>query len=290
MSKSSPAAISVQGLSKTFKPKRALSKMLQFWKKSEHIHALTDVTFEVKPGELVTLVGPNGAGKSTLLKSISTIIRPNSGHISVMGIDALEHPRQVREQIGYILADERSFYWRLSCRENLKFFGALQGLFGEACDVRISELSAMFGLSRQLDKEFMNLSTGQRQRLAVARGLLADPAVVLFDEATRSLDPGRADRLRWLVRELLVNQRGKSVVFASHDMDEVRSMSDRCALMVGGKLQCFDRFEKIEDEIRVSFEEESQLENEEFQRVFGPIETSSLGFMRVSGSESGAEE
>jgi ABC-2 type transport system ATP-binding protein len=269
MASSSSIAVSVRDLNKQFKSTRDISNLVRFWKKREITAALTDVNLQVKRGELVTLVGPNGAGKSTLLKAISTIIRANHGTIEVMGYDVAQNPRKVREQVGYILADERSFYWRLSCRENLRFFGALQGLYGDKCAERIAELSAMFGLSQQLDKQFMNLSTGQRQRLAIARGLIADPPVVLFDEATRSLDPGRAERLRWIVRELLVNQKKKSVLFASHNLDEVQAISDRCALMVAGRLIHVDRFEAIESEIREAFAAEAKAENAEFDRIFG---------------------
>jgi len=262
-------AISVRGLYKEFRGKRRLKNYVKFWNRPKATHALKAVDLEVAAGELVTLVGPNGAGKSTLLKTISSLIRPTEGSISVIGLDVATNAQKVRECVGYVLADERSFYWRLSCKENLRFFGALQGLLDKSCDRRIEELAAMFGLTQQLDRPFMDLSTGQRQRLAIARGLLADPPVVLFDEATRSLDPGRAERLRWIVREVLVNQKGKAVLFASHNLDEVKQISDRCALMTDGRLTHVGRFESIESEVRSAFAAEAEEEDEEFRKVFG---------------------
>ena len=133
----------------------------------------------------------------------------------------------------------------------------------------------MFGLGEYLDKEFMNLSTGQRQRLALARGLIADPPIVLFDEATRSLDPGRAERMRWIVKDLLVKTQGKSVLFASHDMEEVRAISDRSILMVNGSIASVGSFAQIEDRVREAFAEEASKETEEFTKL---LETHGIAF------------
>lgn len=261
------AIISIRGVSKAFKKKSSVLSALRFWKLKDKVAALSDIAFDLARGELVTLVGPNGAGKSTLLKIISTLIQPDSGTVLVDGKDALKSPQEVRAKIGYVLADERSFYWRLSCRENLRFFGSLQGLNAKRLEERIEVSSAMFGLGDYLDKEFMNLSTGQRQRLALARGLIADPPIVLFDEATRSLDPGRAERMRWIVKELLVKAQGKSVLFASHDMEEVRAISDRSILMVNGSIAAVGRFEQIEDRVREAFADEARKETEEFTKL-----------------------
>ena len=267
MPESHNAMISVRGVSKSFNKKSSILSSLQFWRSKEQVAALTDVTFDLARGELVTIVGPNGAGKSTLLKIISTLIQPDSGTVIVDGQDVSLKPEHVRAKIGYVLADERSFYWRLSCRENLRFFGSLQGLSKQYLDERIDVSSAMFGLGEYLDKEFMNLSTGQRQRLALARGLIADPPIVLFDEATRSLDPGRAERMRWIVKDLLVKIQGKSVLFASHDMSEVRAISDRSILMVDGKISASGSFEQIEEVVRAAFAAEAKKETEEFTKL-----------------------
>jgi len=277
----SDAMISVRGVSKSFRKKSSIISTLRFWRPKQQIAALADVNIDLARGELVTLVGPNGAGKSTLLKIISTLIQPDSGTVFVDGKDVLKNPEDVKARIGYVLADERSFYWRLSCRENLRFFGSLQGLTSKWLEERIEVSSAMFGLGEYLDKEFMNLSTGQRQRLALARGLIADPPIVLFDEATRSLDPGRAERMRWIVKDLLVKTQGKSVLFASHDMEEVRAISDRSILMVNGSIASVGPFEQIEDRVREAFAEEARKETEEFTKL---LETHGIVFDSEGGN------
>ncbi|MBI4816055.1 MAG: ABC transporter ATP-binding protein [Deltaproteobacteria bacterium] len=264
----STPAIEVVGLKKSFRRRRRLREYLRPFQPVPRTEALRGVDLEVGRGELVTLLGPNGAGKTTLLKIISTLVTPTEGTVKVMGDDVVAEPGLTRARVGYVLADERSFYWRLSCRDNLLFFAALEGIHGAAAKRRIDELAALVGLKEQLDREFHVLSTGQRQRLAIARGLVADPPVLLFDEATRSLDPSRAERLRRVIREVLVRQAGKGVLFATHSLEEARELSDRVVVMAEGRVARHGAFADVQPEVKALFDAETADEAAEFERVF----------------------
>lgn len=263
-----PPAIEVRGVHKRFRARRRGRALLTPWRALPPIVAVERVDLEVRAGELVTLLGPNGAGKSTLLKMIGALITPSEGTIRVLGHDVARDPNRAKAALGYVLADERSFYWRLSVRDNLRFFAALQDLTGAAARARIEALASLLGLVDYLDREFADLSTGQRQRVAIARGLLADPPVLMFDEATRSLDPGRAAGLRRVIREVLVEREGKAVLFATHDLGEARALSDRTVLMRAGRVAAEGRFGEVEAEVRAAFAAEAAAEAEEFRRAF----------------------
>jgi ABC-2 type transport system ATP-binding protein len=263
------SAVRITGLTKTFWPRRTLPELVRPWRPRRAVEALRGVDLEVRAGELVTLLGPNGAGKTTLMKIIATLVTPTTGTLEVLGLDAAREARAVRSRVGYVLADERSFFWRLSCRENLLFFAALAGLPGRRARPRVEEVMSLVGLSDHLGRDFADLSTGQRQRMAIARGLLADPPVLLFDEATRSLDPGRAVRIRRIIRELLVGQGNKAVLFATHDLEEARALADRVVLMAEGRVAAVGRFDEVEGAVRAAFAREADAEEAEYRRLFG---------------------
>ena len=265
----SAPAIDVRGLTKTFKSRRRGWALLRPWHRPEPTRALRGVDLSVEAGELVTMLGPNGAGKTTLLKTLATLIAPTSGRARVLGCDVAARSDEVRTHVGYVLSDERSFYWRLTCRDNLRFFAALQGLVGAPSRRRIDELAALMGLSEHMDRDFVDLSGGQRQRMAIARGMLADPPVLLFDEVTRSLDPGRAARVRAVIRELLVNQANKSVLFTTHDLHEARELSDRVVLMTDGKVDCEGAYEQVEARVEEVFASEADEEDRIYERMLG---------------------
>ncbi|MBK8013170.1 MAG: ABC transporter ATP-binding protein [Deltaproteobacteria bacterium] len=243
----------VRDLSKTFRARRSLASLLRPWRPRAKICALSNVDLTVSAGELVALVGPNGAGKTTLLKILAALVRPTAGTALIDGIDVARCPAAARARMGYVLIDDRSFFWRLTARDNLRFFSALQGIFGGAAVARIREVVSLVGLSAEIDRPFMDLSSGQRQRMSIARGLLADPPVLLFDEATRSLDPGRAMRLRRIIREVLVESNQKAVLFATHDLDEAKTMADRVGLIVEGRLAAVGSYSSLETEIESVF-------------------------------------
>ncbi len=270
------SAIHLRGLEKRFKRRRRGKELLMPWRKPAPIEALRGVDLEVAPGELVALIGPNGAGKTTLLKIVATLVLPDAGTCEVAGVDVARDPHRARAQLGYVLTDERSFFWRLSVHENLLFFANLQGMFGKVAAQRIEILAAMLGLQDLQKRDFADLSLGQKQRVAIARGLLADPPVVLFDEATRSLDPGRAERVRRVVREVLVERGKKAVLFATHDLAEARALADRVVLMAEGKIVQDGPYEAIEPKILELFRQESRAEDEALYRLFPDLAPATL--------------
>jgi ABC-2 type transport system ATP-binding protein len=179
---------------------------------------LDGVDLEVPPGRLHAIVGRNGAGKSTLLRVLATTVLPEAGTASIAGIDVVRSPRAARAQIGLCLADERSWYWPLTGRQNLDFFGRLHGLRSPDREARCAEVLSAVGLDEPADRSFNDYSTGMRLRLSVARALLHDPAVLLLDEPTRSVDPPGAAALLELVRDQAAA--GRTVVLVTHDLEE----------------------------------------------------------------------
>lgn len=261
------APIRVEALTKTFRGRRWWRDRLR-GRRPEPIRALDGIDLTVGRGELVAVIGPNGAGKTTLLKVLATLVRPGAGRAWVDGVDVARSPHRARTRLGYVLAEERSFFWRVSVRENLRFFAALQGLHGRVGRRRLEAMAALVGLTDVLERRFSDLSLGQRQRVAIARGLLADPPVLLFDEATRSLDPGRAARLRRVIRDTLVQRENKAVLFATHDLDEARQIADRVVLMVDGRVDAEGEYGRLERRIVELFAAEARAEDEALFRLF----------------------
>ncbi len=196
--------------------------------------AVDDVSLTVEEGEVFGLLGPNGAGKSTLVRLLCTLILPTSGQARVYGYD-LTAETAVKARVGLAAGEERSFYWRLSGRQNLQFYGAMHGLPPAWTAQRIAELDHVLHLGEDLDKRFDRLSTGMRRRLDLARALLHDPPLLFLDEPTRSLDPGAAERLHDLI--LYIARAGHTVFLVTHDLDEAEVLCDRVAMMHRGRLR-----------------------------------------------------
>jgi ABC-2 type transport system ATP-binding protein len=199
--------------------------------------ALDGLDLGVERGRVFCLLGPNGAGKTTLIKILATLVLPDGGRAEVDGHDVERRPGPVKRAVGYAVSDERSFYWRLSGRQNLEFFGALHGLRGPAGSRRVDELLRLTGLEAAADLRFNAYSTGMRQMLAFARALLADAAILLVDEPTRSLDPQAADRIRAFLRRELVEAQGKTVFWATHDLAEAAAYAHDIAVISRGRVR-----------------------------------------------------
>ena len=259
--------MSVTALEKTFlRPRRVQD--LVFPRRRRKVRALRGVNLSVEAGELVALVGPNGAGKTTLLEILADLVTPDRGQARIGG-RPVGSPRALRA--GYVLADERSFWLRLEVRHNLRFFAALEGYGARAADRRIEELARVLGLRGLLDRRFAELSQGQKQRVGIARGLLPDPPVLLFDEATRALDPGRAHRFRRLVREVLVRREQKAILFATHHLEEAAELADRVALMVEGKVTALGRWHEVAEPVRDAFAHEASGEDAALETILGGL-------------------
>ncbi|MEW6229261.1 MAG: ABC transporter ATP-binding protein [Bacillota bacterium] len=218
----------------------ALTKIFCHCRKSgpRQIVALDQITMTVNRGEIIALLGPNGAGKTTLTKILSTLILPTCGTATVNGYDVLTQSAGVRASIGFSPGGERSFYFRLTGRQNLEFFGALQGLRPRLLHRRISEVLDLLDLGEEADKRFMKYSSGMRRKLGIARALLTDPPVLLLDEPTSSVDPASARHIREHIKEL--KAQGRAILLTTHNIDEAERISDRIGILDKGRLIAVD--------------------------------------------------
>lgn len=251
-------AIHVVNLTKRF-PRTSRYRDLLPWQKRELVTAVEDLNLNIAEGELFGLLGPNGAGKTTLIKILCCLILPTSGTAWVFSHNVRKEEQAVRELVGLASADERSFYWRLTGRQNLEFYASLYRVPRRQIEQRIEEVLDKVGLASEADARFQNYSTGMRQKLAIARCLLSQPRVLFVDEPTRSLDPLSAQAVRSLLREE-VDRAGRTVVFATHNMEEAEAICDRVAILNRGHLiasgsmpelrSLFQRHQRCELEIR----------------------------------------
>jgi ABC-2 type transport system ATP-binding protein len=196
--------------------------------------AVDDVSFSIGQGEIFGLLGPNGAGKTTTIKMLCTLLEPTSGTARVAGFDVRKDPVRVRASLGTVLTGDRSLYWKLTGRENLEYFAALHNVDRSRTASRISQLLERFDLSDKADELVERYSTGMKQRLALARSLLADPPVVLLDEPTAGLDPQSARNLREIIRGL--RREGHTILLTTHYMAEADELCDRIAIIDHGRV------------------------------------------------------
>ena len=197
--------------------------------------ALNAVNLAVQPGELFGLLGPNGAGKTTLIKLLCTLIAPTSGEALVNGYP-LNREYDVKSSVGLMTSDDRSFYWRLTGRQNLEFFAHLHHIPEEKIRLRVEETLEIADLGSYADRRFNTYSSGMRQRLAIARAILHKPSILFLDEPTRGLDPETTVRLHDLIRKDLVERNGATVFLTTHDLVEAEILCDRVALMKQGHI------------------------------------------------------
>jgi sodium transport system ATP-binding protein len=206
----------------------------RFKDKKTSITALKHVEFTVEKGQVVGLLGENGAGKTTLLRTVATLLTPTDGNVKVAGYDTQKNPEEVKKRIGVLFGGETGLYDRLTARENLEFFAALYGLSKHETKVRIDELARMFGMRDYLNRKVGGFSKGMRQKVAIARTLIHNPEIILFDEPTTGLDITSSNVFRQLVHQL--KRDGKTIIFSSHIMEEVSMLCDSVAMMHKGEL------------------------------------------------------
>ncbi|WP_453991175.1 ABC transporter ATP-binding protein [Bacillus nitroreducens] len=206
----------------------------RFKDKKTSITALKHVKFTVEKGQVVGLLGENGAGKTTLLRTIATLLTPTDGSVKVAGYDTQKNPAEVKRRIGVLFGGETGLYDRLTARENLEYFATLYGLSKHETKVRIDELARMFGMRDYLNRRVSGFSKGMRQKVAIARTLIHNPEIILFDEPTTGLDITSSNVFRQLVHQL--KRDGKTIIFSSHIMEEVSMLCDHVAMMHKGEL------------------------------------------------------
>ena len=195
--------------------------------------AVAELSFAIAPGEIYGLLGPNGAGKTTTLRILAGILVPTRGRVEVGGLDVAREPLAVRRRLGF-LTNTTGLYPRLTGRELLRYFARLHGLDRGAAAARIDALAQSLQLGPFFDRRCESLSTGERQRLSIARAVLHDPAVLVLDEPTAGLDVLASRVLRDFVRA--ERDRGKAVVFSTHYLAEAELLCDRIGLLHRGRL------------------------------------------------------
>ena len=230
-------AIEVNSLRKEFDIKKK-NGFLRRNKEKEIFVAVDNVSFKVAKGEIFGFLGPNGAGKTTTIKMISTLLIPTSGTVIINGINCVEKPREVLKILGTVLAGERSTYWKLTGRENLEYFAAMNGITGKKADEKIDYLLKRFNLDKRADETVEKYSTGMKQRVALAKALISDPEILILDEPTSGLDPQSARNLRELILE--IKEEGRTILLTTHYMEEADQLSDRIAIIDHGKIIAMD--------------------------------------------------
>ncbi len=202
-------------------------------KRFGEVQAVHDVTLSARDGEITGLLGPNGAGKSTTLRIISTAIRADSGSVSVDGIDVAAQPREARLAMG-VMPHNAGLYPRLSGRENIRYFGELNGLGGEPLDKAIQRLVERLEMEAFVDRPAKGYSQGQRLKTALARAMVHGPGNLILDEPTSGLDVMATRALRELIRDL--RRDGYCILFSSHVMQEVAALCDRIVIIAHGRV------------------------------------------------------
>jgi sodium transport system ATP-binding protein len=211
-----------------------LGKKFQDRKKGA-VAAVENVSFTCRAGEIYGLLGANGAGKTTTLRMLATILRPTSGTALVAGFDINKDPESVRAKIGF-LSTATALYARLTGREVVEYFGRLNGLEGRSLASRIDELFELLDIAKFAGVRCDKLSTGMKQKVSIARTLVHDPPVMVFDEPTLGLDVMSARAIVQFIRSC--RDRGKTVIFSSHVMSEVEKLCDVIGILHGGRLLC----------------------------------------------------
>ncbi len=227
-------SIEITGLVKSYPQPR---NFFEFFRGTEKkpVTALDHVDLKIKKGEFFGVLGPNGAGKTTLTKILCTLVLPSEGTVRVNGYDVEKNGGDVRTSIGLVSSDERSFYWKISGRDNLVFFAVLNNYSWKQAKERAAEVLKIVGLEDAADRRFETYSSGMKQKMAFAKGLLNDPQTLFLDEPTRSLDPNAAKEIRNFLSGL--SKQGKTIFLTTHNLAEAEQLCKRVAVLHRGRVQ-----------------------------------------------------
>lgn len=209
-------------------------KVKELRKKFKDFEAVSGVSFEAGAGEVVGLLGENGAGKTTTLRMLATMLKPTDGTAEINGLDIIKNPDKVRGEIGILFGGEVGLYDRLTARENIKYFAELNNMEGQEIERRINELSHMLDMTHYIDKRVGKFSRGMKQKVSIARAIVHNPNVMLFDEPTTGLDVTSARIVHDFIETC--RREGKAIVFSSHTMSEVEKLCDRVVIIHKGTI------------------------------------------------------
>ena len=232
--------IEIEHLARRFpasaQPQNSAWKSLQLKRPpAEWVHAVRDVSLTAPNGHITGLLGPNGAGKTTTLRMLAGLIPPSAGRMVVDGLDVAQSPQAAVARMG-VLSDARGLYPRLSARENIVYFGQLQGMTRDAAHARASVLAEMLDMKPLLERRTEGFSQGERMKTALARALVHDPANIVLDEPTNGLDVLATRALREALRFLRTPEGGaKCIVFSTHIMQEVERLCDSVVVVAQGR-------------------------------------------------------
>lgn len=214
-------------------------------RRTKEVVAVDGISFQVPEGMLFGMLGPNGAGKTTTVKMLTTLLLPTDGRARVLGHDVVKAAGSIRSKIGFVFGGERGLYWRLSGRDNLRYFASLYQVDPVISNGRIPYLLDLVGLSGRGAEKVEGYSRGMKQRLHIARTLLHDPDVLFLDEPTMGLDPVGARELRGVIRDLQSEQ--KTIFLTTHYMFEADSLCDRIAVIDHGSIVALDTPEALKE-------------------------------------------
>lgn len=242
---------------------RGLTKLFKDKKRGE-IRAVDNVSFVCKPGQIYGLLGANGAGKTTTLRMLATILEPSDGTATVCGHNVIENPQKVRANVGFLSA-ATALYPRLSSEEMVEYFGRLNGLDEATLKKRVDDIFGRLDMNSFRDRHCDKLSTGMKQKTSIARTLIHDPQVMIFDEPTLGLDIMTARTIIDFIREC--RQSGKTVIFSTHVMSEVEKLCDTIGIIQSGKLLAEGSLAELRERYQ-----ENDLE-EIFVKIVAPLYT-----------------
>src|SRR5690625_4096209 len=226
--------VEVKHLMKTYKKRRS----------KELITAVNDVSFSVRRGEILGLLGPNGAGKTSTIKMICGLLTPDSGTITINGVNNQEKRLDTLRDISAVLEGNRNIYWRLTVRENLEYFAGNRGLSRKEVAPNVEKLLQQFRL-KEKEKELVNrLSRGMQQKLAIAVAMLADSEVILLDEPTLGLDVETGYEVREILKNIVATEQ-RTIIISSHDMSVIQDICDRTVIINHGEVVTNDKVENL---------------------------------------------
>jgi len=242
-------------------------KVENLTKQFETTLALDHISFEVDEGEVFGYLGPNGAGKSTTIRLLSTLLTPTDGTASILGIDIHDEPGEIRRIIG-VLPEEaaHTHYGTISVYENLKFFGKLYGLSNEEADDRIGYLLEFLDLTEYEDSRVETLSTGNRQKLAIARALIHKPKVLFLDEPTASLDPIMARKVRNLILDLSEKE-NLTFFISSHNLPEIQRICSSIGILNKGRILKLGKINDIKESLNAMIQYSIRIQNDPSQFI-----------------------